>query len=64
MQDFVPAAKHPFARPEPDDRILLGNRRQIEMMPVALLEQVTGKIVFVQTLHNHDDRIALLVIEP
>jgi hypothetical protein len=29
-----------------------------------MLEQVAGKIVLMQALHDHDDRTGLLVVEP
>jgi hypothetical protein len=32
------------------------------VLPTTLLEEVTGKIVFVQALHDHDDWPVLLVI--
>jgi len=43
--------------------VLDRNRRQIEMFPTPLRQQVAGKIVLMQALHHGDDRTFFLVIE-
>ena len=39
------------------------NRRQIEMLPPALTQNVAGEIVLVQPLHHRDDCAGALVVE-
>jgi hypothetical protein len=46
-----------------DTLLGLRDRRQVEVLPSALSEKVTGKISFMQALHHQDNRIALLVVE-
>ncbi len=43
--------------------VLHGDRRQINMLPAALVEQVRGQVVMGQPLHDHDDHPLVLVIE-
>ena len=40
-----------------------GNRRQIEVRPAVLLQQMADKIVHVQALHDHDDGVLALVVQ-
>jgi hypothetical protein len=42
----------------------LRDRGQIEILPTALLEEMSGQIPDMKPLHHQDDGIALLVIKP
>ncbi len=48
---------------KPETLVVFGDRRQPQMLPTALLEEISGEVLIVQALHDHDDRIGLLVVE-
>ena len=63
MQDVSDPSRHDLAAAQGDDGVVYGNRGQVEVLPAALNKQVTGQIVFVQALHDHDNGAMLLVVE-
>src|SRR5262249_9689727 len=46
-----------------DAEVGLSDRRQIEVRPALLFQQMADRIVQVKALHNHDDGVLGLVIE-
>ena len=42
----------------------LGDRRKVEMLPTALLKQMTDQVVGMQSLHHDNDRAFRLVVKP
>ena len=63
MQDVADPSCDHLAVAERDDAVLDGDRRQVEMLPAALIEEMAGKVVLVQALHDDDDGTVLLVVE-
>jgi hypothetical protein len=49
---------------ERDMLFRLGDRRQVELGPSALLEQAAGQVILVQPLLDYDNCAGLLRIEP
>ena len=47
-----------------NNRLLLRDRREVQMPPAVLLQQMTDQIVWMQALHDDDNRTFRLVIEP
>ena len=39
------------------------NRRQVEMEPATLFQQMAGQVIDMEPLHDDDDRILALVVE-
>src|SRR5260370_4638286 len=63
MQDVALAAGEELAVPNGDDAVLNGDGRQVEMLPAALSEEMPGKVILMQALHDHDNGTFLLVVE-
>ena len=63
MQDVADPSFHHPAAAEGNDGVVHGNCRQVEVLPTTLTKQMTGKVVLVQALHDHDDGAVLLVVE-
>src|SRR5439155_21573316 len=63
MQDLALAAGEGFAVPNGDDAVLNRDGRQVEMLPTTLSEEMPGKVILMQALHDHDDGTSLLIVE-
>src|SRR5579863_9968 len=63
MENIASSAPMRSAFPKRNIQLLVSDCRQIEMVPAALSKQIASKIVFVEPLHNGDDRAGLFVVE-
>src|SRR6202521_459767 len=63
MEDIAATACVRLIVPEFDDLVLQRTRWHVQMIPTALSQEVASKVVFVQALHDRNDRARLLVIE-
>src|SRR5438132_2787491 len=63
MQDLPLAEGEGFAAPNRHDAVLNGGGRPVEMVPAALSEEMPGKVILMQALHDHDDGTSLLIVE-
>jgi hypothetical protein len=43
--------------------IFLGNHRDVEVLPVPGLQQMTDEIILMEPLHDHDDHTVVSVVE-
>jgi hypothetical protein len=64
MEDIAAATQMFFSVSELDGLLLQRDRRHVQMMPAALLQEVAGEVIFMQALHDHNDGARLFVIEP
>src|SRR6516165_8811287 len=63
MQDIPAAAPEHFVATNGDVALLDRDGGKIEMAPSSLPEQMAGEIVFVPSLHDHDDRTPLFIVK-
>jgi hypothetical protein len=63
MEDIAAPARMRLAVPKLDDLVVQRNRWHVQMIPTALSQEVAGKVVVVQALHDRNDCARLLVIE-
>ncbi len=63
VEDIVDAPMMDTSRPDRDRLINDRDRWQVEVMPAALLDQLTGEVLFVQPLHDRNDDAALGGVE-
>jgi hypothetical protein len=63
MEQFAcPPAPDP-APTQGNFAVFFGDRRQVEMLPAPLLEEVTGEVTLVYTLLNKDDRAGHRIVQ-
>jgi len=64
MQQIADPAAVAAICAEPNSRVFFRDRRKVQMCPTSLLEEMTDQIIWVEPLHDHNDRALGLVVEP